>query len=237
MKVIESVIHKDQKSEYLWKYVDLHRFLYFIQEKKIYFTRFDLFEDPHEGLPDTLIFRKFMNDNSPNEENLNPDVIPEEDKIRWIKQQRRENEELEGYSKDHQQNQFASCWFMGESESVAMWKLYSNPDSVAITINRVALEKRMSIYAEKFKDSFAEKFIYGCVEYRSVYPPELKRHEYCPTNQWAAFKKDISYNHEQEYRFVIITKHIEKTKVGYEFPIRNFKNLDFNIRPHPQMQE
>ena len=237
MNVIENVIHNDKKSEYLWKYVDLHRFLYFIQEKKIYFTRLDLFEDPHEGLPDTLIFQRFMNDNSPEEENLNTDVIPKEDKIRWIKQQYRANEELEGYSKYHQQKQYASCWFMGDRESVAMWKLYSNPDSVAITINRVELEKRMSLYTEKCNDKCIEKFIFGCVEYRPVYPPELNRHEYCPTNQWAAYKKDISYKHEQEYRFVIVTEQLDETKVGYEFPIRNFKYLDFKIRPHPQMQD
>ena len=95
----------------------------------------------------------------------------------------------------------------------------------------------MSLYTEKCNDKCIEKFIFGCVEYRPVYPPELNRHEYCPTNQWAAYKKDISYKHEQEYRFVIVTEKLDETKVGYEFPIRNFKYLDFKIRPHPQMQD
>jgi hypothetical protein len=38
------------EDEYLWKYLDMHKFLSFILKKELFFTRLDKFEDPIEGV-------------------------------------------------------------------------------------------------------------------------------------------------------------------------------------------
>ena len=39
-----------ESNSFLWKYFDLHRFIYLLTEKKLFFTRLDKLEDPFEGI-------------------------------------------------------------------------------------------------------------------------------------------------------------------------------------------
>ncbi|MBC8882789.1 hypothetical protein H9X57_03530 [Flavobacterium piscinae] len=56
-----SIKKPKSKNPYLWKYYDLHRFIYLITKKKIFFTRLDNLDDPFEGLS-----TKFLRDNNLN---------------------------------------------------------------------------------------------------------------------------------------------------------------------------
>ena len=45
----------DFGDNYLWKYMDIHKFLYLIREQNLFFTRLDGFEDSIEGVSEKLL--------------------------------------------------------------------------------------------------------------------------------------------------------------------------------------
>ena len=121
---------------YLWKFIDIHKFLYFMYEKKLYFTRLDKFEDPNEGLPEFLIRQIYEKEEIfPDKENLNPALFPSEAEREnaFLKNQFIKSKLISDAEKV-QRLQYVNCWFIGESESYAMWNLYSTPESIAIKI-------------------------------------------------------------------------------------------------------
>ncbi|WP_157603680.1 hypothetical protein [Polaribacter atrinae] len=46
------------ENAYLWRYMDIHKFLSFIFNKSLYFTRLDNFEDSKEGITIEHLFYK-----------------------------------------------------------------------------------------------------------------------------------------------------------------------------------
>ncbi|NJK95396.1 MAG: hypothetical protein HC905_11225 [Bacteroidales bacterium] len=44
-----------EKDDYLWKYLDLHKFLSFILNRKLFFNRLDNLLDPLEGLAEETL--------------------------------------------------------------------------------------------------------------------------------------------------------------------------------------
>ena len=113
------------KSDYkIARYLDLNKLLSLIQTKKIFFNRIDKFEDQFEGtLPELsyLDYEKWLREvlyfhptfrnltESEREENIKTD----------IEIYRKSNE-------DFRKNFYVSCWNMFETESYALWKIYSN---------------------------------------------------------------------------------------------------------------
>lgn len=229
--------HSDVKNKYLWRYFDIHKFLYFLNEKKIYFARSDRFEDPNEGLPESIIRRIYeCEELFPNEENLNPRLFP--NKKEAIRQNKNQIEILKSDADKIQKIQFISCWFVGERESYSMWNIYSSPDSVAIRFNSTILIENINKSLQEFTSDFwIEGVFCGLVDYQKVYPPEYDGSLYIPpTNRYPALKKDLSYSSENEYRFVAIAKKIYSENLKFELEIRDLHNLDFQIITHPKME-
>ena len=235
---IEQVNSTIPATEYLWKYLDIHKFLYLIREQKIFFTRFDKFEDPHEGLPYGLIMNKFQSDQVIPEDRLNNKIfLNEKEKRQYLsnaeKIRSKKKQEILGF----QQKNFASCWFMDdERESVAMWKLYSNPDSVCIVLKLADLENQLRAYATKVNIHLSGTFYYGPVWYGKIYPPDLINPN-IPPQIPDGFMKDECFSHEKEYRFLINSKKPENQVSFYEFPVIEIENLIVNIKAHPNMEE
>ncbi len=224
-----------EESYYLWKYFDLHKFLYFINEKKLFFTRLDNFEDPLEGLSGKTLLRMAY----PPEVPENPNFHITKEGLNQLKKEELENkkqilEEIE----QSQKSQFANCWFVDKKESFAMWKLYSNQDGVAIKYNKsnyfINLVKAS---AESYKKEDFVTFIYGRVEYFNKWPYDYYKEEDFSIIH-SAFFKDKSYEHEKEYRFVVA---IAEDCIGkysdFELPLGNIGEDDFDIFANPYMEE
>ncbi|WP_156105934.1 hypothetical protein [Comamonas aquatica] len=40
---------------WIWRYMDIAKYISFIKDRSLYFTRLDQFDDPYEGRPDNII--------------------------------------------------------------------------------------------------------------------------------------------------------------------------------------
>lgn len=98
------------KSVRVWRYLDLAKFIWLLEKRKLYFSRLDLLNDPHEGTTPRLLamlrdqqFREFGGEKL-------VAVIP-------------------NINRQTRRSLYVSCWHMGSTESEAMWRLYCPNDS------------------------------------------------------------------------------------------------------------
>lgn len=243
------------ENKYLWRYLDLHKFLSFITTKSIYLPRLDKFEDKQEGIAlNHLIYKNLKRrlDNDPilskvseyaTVDNLGPTMNKIEDDLKII-----------------QNFNFASCWVLcdGNIESVAMWNLYSNPNSIALRIKYSEFKKLFS--QEVVIDyGLTEDIICSPIQYFD-FQQDSKILELLKDDSIdSIFFKDASFEHEKEFRIVIkekiretpeinykegiSRKHIEKFHNSiYNYPgrsidLNNFINYPFEIIFHPKSED
>lgn len=129
----------------IWRYIDLAKFILFLDTKELFFTRPDKFEDPFEGsLPEKLI----------------------EKKSRWVKSLKAEgkidsekevSKILSKMYLDNKKNIGVCSWHMNSYESEAMWKLYLKSDegiaiqSTYINLYNCLNESEYDIHISKVK--------------------------------------------------------------------------------------
>jgi len=224
---------------FLWKFIDIHKFLYLMYEKKLFFTRLDNFEDPNEGVPESLIRKIYEREIFPPKKNLNPGMFPTE-AVRenaYLSNEFVKNKFISEAEKV-QKIQYANCWFIGESESYAMWNLYSTPDSIAIKVSPDQLINNIKTQTSKISDSHIQKIICGKVDYNKVNPPEYEMNKYQkPQNKYSALKKDISYEYESECRFIAVADKVKEEIIKFELKIENLHKIEYRVITHPKMED
>lgn len=226
-----------EDDDFLWKYLDLYKFLYLLQRNKIYFNRMDKFEDPLEGLSDKIIFDKFIYDQTSSFEVPNPAITLEQRQIITDRAKKGLKDIIEVASKT-QVSQFASCWYISHRESRAMWDLYSSSDSVALRFDGKELIQIIKNEAQNSKDANFDYMIMGNVYYRDLYPPNLTINSNSETpNMFSVNKKDSCYAHEKEFRFVVNRKKPDPKVIGFELDFPKLTSLRFNIITHPKMED
>jgi hypothetical protein len=240
-----------EEEAYLWRYLDLHKFISFINEKSICFTRLDKFEDAKEGATPNHLLKSFLFDNHQKEfETTTTTSIDISVNGRDRNQINKEIEQIQRFN-------FASCWFIGseKSESVAMWNIYSKPNDVAIKIKYSDFKENLSKYG----------FLGSNIEMNIVCKP-IEYIDFQSSNSLinsniedSVFMKDNSFNHEKEFRIVIKEEHREIDKLVFEefickksqektynerenYPniileLDNFNNYNFEVVYHPKSQE
>jgi hypothetical protein len=237
------------EESFLWKYIDISKLLSFLINKSFFFTRLDKVEDKKEGITaNHLFYKKLKNDTE------NSFVF---DKIRDTislevggAQMNRIDEEI----KQIQKSNFANCWFIaGEYfESVAMWNLYSSPNSVAIKIKYSDFKKK--ILENGFNGDGSDlDIVCSKIKYVNFLNPNHSEIELIES----VFLKDSSFNHENEFRLVlkkdfkeipieyrpqIHKKESEKLHqinepFGYNLKLNEFENYNFEIVFHPKSQD
>lgn len=228
---------------FLWKYFDLHRFIYLVTKQELFFTRLDKLDDPIEGLSTSFLRSNAelskLESRAIRYEKLSNDKNANLDKIRAV------SELVKKHTKEIlQTKQYVNCWFAGDRESIAMWDLYSNRDSVAIKVDFKSLKTSFETSFRDFivKNNNEISIIGDEITYLKLNPfdENLKKQ----TLQYSALKKDISYAYENEYRFLIVSKDsetefaqaLDDRKQFYSVPI-DFENLDMTIIAHPKMEE
>ncbi|MGB4775669.1 MAG: hypothetical protein WBP45_10875 [Daejeonella sp.] len=233
---VDIIAPKESNGEFLWRYLNLHTLLDFIYSQEIHFARIDCFLDPLEGMRSSFLRRRhhFANHSDSIDTTLpldNRETLANERKaFNYI-----EPKEFEEYQK----SQFISCWFHGNRESMAMWELYSSKDSVALKVKSSELIDTISIAAQDFieKNGFRLHFMGSSIKYLKLNPfdPLLG-----PINlKYSSMKKDESFKHEQEYRFLIsaLKEWIKDEDIPF-FKLKiQLNKLDFKIICHPLMEE
>jgi hypothetical protein len=198
-----------REKDCLWRYIDLHQLLYFLNTETIFFAPLSSFEDPLEGISERYLNQARLRSLAAGDQ-VNSNKL-----------------------KHAQELVYASCWFLGDTESMAMWETHSNPDSVAIEFNANYLVKLMAEKARKFQSDHFPVFSHGKVNYIQLSPVDerqLKDHG----EQMAGFLKDKSYRHEEEFRFLVF-KRTDHEFFGFGLPVGSLEELDFRIIAHPRM--
>ncbi|GEM_PF-5162403 len=220
--------------EYLWKYTDLYKLMDLIKNHKIHFARLDHFEDGLEGLIGReLSLWAFVHGISFSEGNIDPGMSQVE-QIKAITN----NDSMRGgwdlFKSNLQRSQFASCWFLGKKESMAMWKIHSLSNGIALRFNAKQFIETVIASAKRSKQKDFCRLYFGEVNYKDHWP--LKRFTIFDKEN-IGLKKDAAYDFEKEFRFVAV---IPKSTVGkheyLKLPIGSLKSMDVKIIANPFME-
>lgn len=224
------------EGQYLWKYMDLHRLIYFLNSSNIFFSPLSNFFDPLEGITEEHLQDKFV-----------ADTLDEKSRhIKDLNRQSREqiNEEKSAVKhrfktrlEEIQKIYYASCWYLGVRESLAVWDTYSNKDSVAIKFNPQELCRTIINSCELVNDKSFDQMVHGKVEYFQISPFDAANNSLknCG-HKFTGFLKDLSYKHEEEFRFLVKQNNNTEHFDFFELSLNNLKDLDFTILTHPSME-
>lgn len=220
-----NLITEKSKAKYLWKFVDINKFLSMLQNKDLHFSQLNNLNDIFEGA-------NVVNSLSIHLDYINGFLPPfQRNKTMPNEVYSEKQESFKGRIsalKKFQQNFFADCFFQGEEESVAMWNSYSLDNGIAIQFNSEFLfEDILNFYKKNLSDDF--ELGYGPISYEKLTNP--------PYNQilegniedfiFEPFKKDIFHSYENEFRFIFHRKnesennHI-KVKIDLSNTIQRF---------------
>lgn len=240
---------------YLWKYLDLHKFISLISSKSLFVTRLDKFEDKREGMTlKHLYFKKIKNvmDNDPIFDSIRK--YAKIDSLgNWMNLISTELEEIQKFH-------FASCWVLcdGYYESAAMWNLYSSPNSIAIKIKYKEFKDLLSTKGFS-NEVFAKEIICAPIQYKNFQKTNFIYNKEENELEESVFVKDSSFEHEKEFRLILketpreippiyykpnITKsHVDKLHNSiYNYPGVSLKFIDFQDYPfevihHPKSED
>jgi hypothetical protein len=230
MRVEVNKNYSFDEDQYLFKYIDLHKLIYFLNSESLFFSPLSYFDDPLEGISEKVLFDKLRSESegtNNSTEKIHNKMLQDDDK-----------EHYSNYLERVQRRLFASCWFLGIRESLAMWESYSNNDSVAL---RFKPHQLCDIMISRFEESNDEDFsimAHGKVEYYKLSPfdpddPSIKN----AGHRFTGFFKDLSYKHEEEFRFLLMQSNQRKHYEFYEFSPGNLSKLNFDIIAHPYMED
>lgn len=248
---IEALELQPVKGTFLYRYMTIEKLLDFLFNERLPLLRLNIFEDRLEGaslkhLLLNLTSKKVAEDINPLLGTLLEGIVYNINPTN--RNSLRRDREI------FQKTNFANCWYSNNHESVAMWQLYSNPNSVAI---RIPYEHFFDVLNNrKFElssyDHLSLKF--GSVHYykfndldeisKAIVKYDIR-----------GFLKDYSFSHEQEFRIMLEVKEFETKKTERKkfildeqvdfmnnlkdlkilyFNLLNFKALPFELIFHPQ---
>ena len=221
-------------NSFLWKYLDIFKLISLISTKEIHFTRFDKLDDGLEGLTYEAIKLMLRTQNPPSTRDSLKHLGTDDNNINFIIQEEQEiRKKLEYEIYCSQKTQFVSCWFLNNKESLAMWNIYSEKNGVALKFKAKPLVETIIASAKSYTNSDFEKMYYGKVDYKNLWPYD----ETCD-GKFNGLKKDNSYNHENEFRFVTVVKGKHAgIHSNFKLPISDIKNFDLEIISNPYIKD
>ena len=218
----------------LWRYLNIHNFISFIKTKQIRFTRMDDFEDPLEGvhLKALITYAGERDLELIGEEKLS-DLILDEKNFNKLSPDLKKRIEI---IKEIQHTSFVSCWFLSLRESMAMWNLYSNSDGVAIYISAKRLFEHFTNETFIKQNNKVAAFYAGKVIYQDF--TKIDGSQIDPANKVPkiTLRKDISFQHENEFRFVVRKEKNTKEIKAFNSTIKNLSELNVRVICHPRME-
>lgn len=223
---------KDYENHYLTKYIDIHKFLSLIFNKTLIFTRLDFYEDPYEGVK----YKTLTDYQTYKDEPNNP---ASEDLEELQKSFREKKAKLEAKIAMEQKSQFSNSWFLSDRENIAMWNLYSNKDSVAIKVDVKNFIRNLENAVKAYEiDHPSYKYICGEISYNRLNPWNPYNEDY-KLRAYSGFKKDIVFQHENEWRVLISIP--EQGDLNYPgnliMKYENILDIIEEVTTHPQMEE
>lgn len=128
-----------------------------------------------------------------------------------------------------------SCWHNVGRESISMWDTsYPSPDKRRVYALKFETDELIDqIRSSNFKFNTKEK-LFGSVIYKNLLRDKQELQE--DRVRRSAFRKEYSYNYEQEFRFVARGKSTFESK-GYGLHIGNPEHLNYQIMVNPLLKK
>jgi len=185
----------------LYRYITIDKFIDFLINNRIPLVRLSEFEDKLEGVS---LFHHLINYTSHKiAENAN-DWSAALAKAFAFNFHLPKGRSIKNQSEIIQNTNYASCWYINNYESVAMWQLYSKPDSIAIRIPYKILSNELLSHNFELTSDNIVKIKLGSIDYfRFNDIDELMNIAYKIDS--IGFIKDLSFKHENEFRIIIET--------------------------------
>jgi hypothetical protein len=236
MKVEINKEYTFKEDQFLWRYMDLHRLIYFLSSQNIFFSPLSNFFDPLEGITEKHLHDKRYVD-ALDKKSDEEQGIPKKSKEKLVEEKKELKQQFKSNLEEIQKTYFASCWYLGVRESLAMWDSYSNKDSVALKFKPDQLCKLIIDSCKTAQHEDFDIMVHGKVEYYKISPfdPNDNNLKNCG-HKFKGFLKDLSYKHEEEFRFLVMQNNDEKTFNFFELSLNNLKDIDFEIVSHPYME-
>ena len=175
MRAIDKVIADDLLSDeaVLRRYLDVPRFISFLNTRALYFCRSDLFPDKFEGSFTFTVKEVISNSYKKN-------------RIKYT---------YEKFKKELREGVFLSCWSLGVDDNMALWKLYGKTnDCVAITTTVAKLKAALHRF------SGLGKLFLRKVEYIKHWKdPDIEIKPYSNVFRYKA----VGYSFENEVRVIL----------------------------------
>jgi hypothetical protein len=236
MQIEQNKEYHFNNDQFLWRYMDLHRLIYFLGSENIFFSPLNSFFDPLEGIAEKHLHDKKLVDEL-DQLKEKDQGLPKESMEELTGEQEEIKKRFKSGLQEIQKTYFASCWYLGVRESLAMWGTYSNKDSVAIKFNPHDLCDTILASGKEIENEDFDLMVHGKVEYFKISPfdpddEDLKN----AGHRFKGFLKDLSYKHEEEFRFLAVQNNNKKTYSFFELSLKNLKTLDFSVVTHPYME-
>ncbi|MFN9329382.1 MAG: hypothetical protein ACK576_08890 [Cyclobacteriaceae bacterium] len=214
-------------NDFLWRYFDIHKFLKLLHDRTVRFARMDQFEDPLEGIPISALvtYAEKVNLNLVKNVSLSelildktlfePLPLPLQKKLNAINAIQRPS--------------FVSCWFADATESVAMWNLYANADGVAVKVQFGKLVRQLVMAPARNLSAYYG----GRVSYQNL--TNVYRATQNNSVGRVALRKDSSFKHESEFRFVVRVNDHHNAHTGLDSQPLALHQLNMKVICHPRM--
>ena len=225
---------KGIRKKYLFRYMDESKVISFLESQSIYMAAMTRFEDKLEGISTydiTEVINAYEACFMDEEKDIKKDMLES-----WKELRQNRLGKLKEISKQLsvvQNCHFVSCWFNSDKESHGMWSYYAKENGFAVKIDRKELQNTFKNSLDINLSNEKQGVVVGRIKYQDF--PNVILNESENQVLYKAFRKDDSFAHEKEYRFVLIDTSLEKKEDHFLFKLTDFDDLKITIKAHPKM--
>lgn len=223
---------KKPEKKYLWKFMDMHKFIAFLNSKELFFGNLIDFEDKLEGCTELTPFLLLKDLYS---SGLKDNKLPRQTDGAHTHMQRKAFLNRIVALKQMQKRYYANCFYESNLESKAMWSLFASTDGVALKFASAELWEYIKKYCYI---NLRDKFFLSSdkIEYRNLLHLGGKEIEELPQQEYFnPYVKDELYSNEKEYRFLL-----EEWKDNSERPIvklNEWTDVEFDIYLYSDIED
>ncbi len=213
-KNITTNINMDQK---LWRYMGLDKLIDLLSTKTLFFTPLSSYAktDPFEGLQPKVHLEplaKIIKDQKEAAGEIAMEILkqkhlPQEEMqaiaIKTEQQMRKDMESVEYMFFNALKSYVVNCWHQNESESEAMWKLYTDSHK-GIAIQTTVKNLTKCIHEPDGKEIYFQE-----VKYINFDNPEIKSDEVIIDGNIRPILKRKAFEHEREARLYFLPNELE----------------------------